>query len=78
VTRRKFEIGIRVALGARRDQVLQLMMKEVWLLGLAGVTSGLLLAAYLARFVQSQLYGVKARDPLVMVLAGAGIFLLFA
>ena len=54
------------------------MMKEVWLLGLAGVTSGLLLAAYLARFVQSQLYGVKARDPLVMVLAGAGIFLLFA
>ncbi|HEY6988554.1 MAG TPA: FtsX-like permease family protein, partial [Bryobacteraceae bacterium] len=76
VMRRKFEIGIRIALGARRNQVLQLMMKEVWLLAIAGVSFGLLLAAWLVRFVQSQLYGIKAHDPFVMVFAAAGIFLL--
>ena len=76
VTRRKFEIGIRIALGASRNQVLQLMMKEVWFLAIAGVSCGLLLAAWLVRFVQSQLYGIKAHDPFVMILAAAGIFLL--
>jgi predicted permease len=74
VTRRKVEIGIRLALGAERNQVLQLMMREAWLLGLGGVICGLFLAVLLARSVESQLYGIKGDDPLVMILASAGIF----
>jgi predicted permease len=69
VSRRRLEIGIRLALGAERHQVLSLMMKEVLLLSFSGVSCGLLFALLLARFVQSQLYVVTAADPFVITLA---------
>jgi len=73
VTRRRLEIGIRLALGAERGQVLKLIMKDVLLLSLAGMSCGLLLAVFLAHLVQSQLYGVKATDSSVMILASLSI-----
>jgi Acidobacterial duplicated orphan permease len=73
VTRRKLEIGIRLALGAERGQVLKLIMKDVLVLTLAGMTCGLLLAVSLAHLIQSQLYGIKATDSSVVVLASLSI-----
>jgi predicted permease len=69
VVRRTREIGIRMALGADRKNVLRLVMKEVILL--AGVGIGIAIVASLAtgQFIQSQLLGVSGRDPLVMASA---------
>lgn len=75
VTRRRVEIGIRLALGAERGRILQLVMNEILLLSIGGIGFGLLLSVWLAKFVQSQLYGVKGTDALVMVSASAAILL---
>jgi len=64
VSERTREIGIRVALGAGRGDVLGLVATlSLKLVGL-GVAIGLLLAYGLTRFIASFLYGVKAADPL--------------
>ncbi len=73
VARRTTEIGIRMALGAGRGNVLWLIMREVVLLVLAGVAIGLPLALALGRLVEAELYGLKAGDP--VVLAGATVAL---
>jgi predicted permease len=67
VVRRTREIGIRMALGAGRREVLRLVMKEVLALGAVGI--GIAVAASLAmgRLIESQLLGVSARDPWVIV-----------
>ena len=75
VTRRRVEIGIRLALGAERGRILQLVMNEILLLSIGGIGFGLLLSLWLAKFVQSQLYGVKETDALVTLLASAAILL---
>jgi ABC-type antimicrobial peptide transport system permease subunit len=71
VVRRTREIGIRMALGADRRNVLRLVMQEVILL--AGVGIGIAVVASLAmgRLIQSQLLGVSGRDPLVIASATA-------
>jgi ABC-type antimicrobial peptide transport system permease subunit len=73
VTRRTREIGIRMALGAKRTDVLWLVMREVLLLMAAGVAVGSPASFLLTKLVQSQLYGVTAHDPWTMVAAIAGI-----
>jgi ABC-type antimicrobial peptide transport system permease subunit len=67
VVRRTREIGIRMALGAGRREVLRLVMKEVLVLGAVGI--GIAVAASLAmgRLIESQLLGVSAHDPWVIV-----------
>jgi predicted permease len=69
VARRTQEIGIRLALGASRANVLRLILREVIVLVGAGVAAGVVAALALGRLVESQLFGIKASDPVVMALA---------
>ena len=64
-SQRRREIGIRVAFGAQRSDVLKLIMKEGVLLATVGITMGVLLAWGTTRFVSGFLYGVSPLDPLV-------------
>jgi len=65
VGQRTQEIGIRMAVGAQRGDVLQLILKGGLRLILLGVTIGLLGSLALTRVLQSLLFGVTAHDPLV-------------
>ena len=67
VTQRTREIGIRVALGAQRPDVVRLVLGEGLRLVCAGVVVGLGAALALTRFLQSFLYGVKPADVLTFV-----------
>jgi len=69
VTRRTNEIGIRMALGASQKQVLWIVLRESLALLGAGIAGGLLMAFAATRFISSQLYGVKATDPLTITAA---------
>jgi len=64
VSRRRKEMGVRMALGAQRFDVLLLIMKEGGRFALAGITLGLIGAFLLAKLMATQLYGVSAIDPL--------------
>ena len=66
VARRTREIGIRMALGAEPRGVLWLVLKEVALLSVVGVTAGLLTAFFAARRVESQLFGLAPNDPVTL------------
>src|SRR5450432_2624435 len=69
VSRRTREIGLRMALGAARPEVLGMVMREVTLLVLLGVAIALPTAYALSRLIQGQLYNVKGSDPAVFALA---------
>ncbi len=71
VTQRRREIGIRVALGARRSDVLALVLKEGLRLALIGVGLGAVGAFATTRWLRSELYDTSATDPLTFVLAAA-------
>lgn len=75
VARRTNEIGIRMALGARKEQVLRMVLSEaVWMTAL-GIAAGLAGAFGLGRVIASQLYGLRAWDPPTLV-AAAGLLVL--
>src|SRR5581483_7357449 len=74
VARRTQEIGIRVALGAARRNVLALVMREVVMMAIGGVIIGIPLALALGKYLQSQLYGMKATDPAALAAAMLAIF----
>jgi len=69
VSRRTNEIGIRMALGAQRLDVLRLVMRESMLLVITGVTIGLALAVAASRLVATLLFGLAPTDLVTMVLA---------
>ncbi|HKW89982.1 MAG TPA: ABC transporter permease [Candidatus Acidoferrales bacterium] len=73
VARRTHEIGVRVALGAQRSDVMRLILGQGTRLALWGVGIGLLAALGLTRLMASLLYGVSAYDPLTF--AGVAILL---
>lgn len=73
VAQRTTEIGIRQAVGARRADVLRLVLVQGLQLSLAGVAIGALAASVLTRLISQMLYQVSATDPLTF----AGISLLF-
>ena len=67
VVQRRKEIGIRMALGAERQNVLRMVLREGLLLTLGGISGGLALGAALTRLISSQLYGLSATDTLTFV-----------
>jgi ABC-type antimicrobial peptide transport system permease subunit len=73
VTRRIREIGIRIALGALRGNVVWMMLRETLTLGIVGVIIGLPLAYALTGVIGSFLYGLTPNDPIVL---GGALFVL--
>jgi len=66
---RRHEIGIRMALGARRDHLLGMVIRQGLLKVAIGIAIGLPLAAIIGILFHSQLFGVPAIDPVTFVLA---------
>lgn len=73
VAQRTREVGIRMALGAARSNVIWMVMREVLVLVAIGVTVGVVSALALTRVVQSQLFGLTPHDPLTLALAAGAL-----
>ena len=73
VSRRTLEIGVRMALGAARKQVLWMILQDSLLLIAAGLAVGLPLAWFGSKLMASMLYKLPAHDPVSFVTAGAGV-----
>ncbi|MGC1106331.1 MAG: ABC transporter permease, partial [Candidatus Acidiferrales bacterium] len=73
VGQRTHEIGVRMALGAQRRDVLRLLLGQGAKMALIGVAIGIVTALALTRLMRSQLFGVSAHDPLTF--AGVAILL---
>jgi len=71
VARRRNEIGVRIALGASRVRVIGLVLREAVLLLAAGLTAGIVLAAWAGQAAASLLYGLKPHDPATLSAAAA-------
>jgi putative ABC transport system permease protein len=71
---RTHEIGVRLALGAARRDVISLVLGEGLLIATVGVALGLAGSAAVTRLMQNQLVGITARDPVAF--AGGGLLLL--
>ena len=69
VSRRKREIGLRMAIGARGSDISRAVLRNAGRLVVAGSTIGLLCALAAARVVESLLYGVRPHDPAVVAAA---------
>lgn len=76
VSQRQREIGIRLALGAQRGDVLQMVLKQGATMALGGVAIGFIAALGLTRLMTSLLFGVTARDPLTFGLVAALLMLI--
>ena len=73
VNKRTAEIGIRMAMGARRGQVVWMILRDSLLLTAAGVAMGVPFAMLVGRALASSLYGVKALDGATYLLAILGL-----
>ncbi len=74
VAQRTHEIGVRVAVGAAKADILRLILKEGMGITIIGIVVGLFGTLAVSTILRSQLYGVSARDPLTFV----GVILLLA
>ncbi|HEY4843198.1 MAG TPA: ABC transporter permease [Terriglobales bacterium] len=79
VAQRTKEIGIRMALGARRPDVVALVVKQGMMLVLMGIVAGTVLSLAMTRLIAGMLFGISATDPLTfagvaMLLGGVAFF----
>ncbi len=74
VEERTREIGVRIALGAERSDVLRLILRQGAVMAVLGIGTGAVFALCLTRLISSQLYGVSPHDPLTF--CGAGFALM--
>jgi predicted permease len=75
VSQRQREMGVRLALGAERGHVLQIVLREGAKLALVGITIGIGAALGLTRLMTNLLYGVTAHDPLTFVVVATALML---
>ena len=75
VSQRTREIGIRMALGARKDELMRMFVGQGLRLALIGVACGLAAAAGLTRLMKSLLYEVKPLDPATFAIVALGLIL---
>lgn len=73
VSRRTNEIGVRMAIGAQRGQVLWMVLRESLLVSAVGVAIGLPLVLFVGKVMSSMLFGVQPRDPLTLAGALIGV-----
>ena len=71
VAQRTHEIGIRMALGARRPDVLTLVVKQGMVLALMGIAAGSVLSLAMTRLISGMLFGITATDPLTFAAVAA-------
>jgi putative ABC transport system permease protein len=75
VAQRTHEIGIRLAIGADRSQVLAMILKQGLSLSAVGIAAGVAAAFALTRLMQSLLYGVTAADPATFIVVPLALLL---
>jgi len=73
VARRRNEIGIRIALGASRRNVLNLVLREAGVLLASGLVIGIGLALAVGRAASSMLFGLKPGDPVTIAASAVGL-----
>jgi predicted permease len=78
VVRRRNEIGIRIALGADRREVVRMVMREAASLVAAGLIAGTIAALLAGRTASTLLFGLKPHDPLILATAITGLILVAA
>jgi predicted lysophospholipase L1 biosynthesis ABC-type transport system permease subunit len=78
VTQRLHELGVRIALGARADAVVRLVVGQGLRLALLGVVLGSVIALVASRVMQALLYDTSSREPTVTIAVGAMLLLIAA
>lgn len=76
VSRRTQEIGIRLALGAKHQQLLSLLMRQAAFLVATGLVVGLIITAASGRILTGLLFGIRASDPLILLSSTCGLALI--
>lgn len=78
VNQRRHEIGVRVALGAQRGEVMRLILSDGMRMATLGAALGIVAALAMARVLEPELFGVTTHDPLTFIVVAAGLLVVAA